>query len=118
MCSCKPGYYFPDTSAAIKYFNGSDIDAEYDKYLQGNPNNYHDGFECLKCSEGCTECEDDSPCVYDAQGILWIALIVVDGCMMLLSLVFGMLVFIHRDNKVRVEGGSLFLLTRPALKQL
>ena len=100
VCKCKPGYYFPETGAAIKSFNGSDIEAEYDKQLRGEPSAYSHKFGCLKCSEGCATCDSERPCVYTAHRVLLIVLLAVDACMMVLTVAFGIIVYIHRDNKV------------------
>lgn len=32
-CFCKKGFYFPDISTDQKYFNGSTLEEEYEKYM-------------------------------------------------------------------------------------
>lgn len=32
-CVCKPGFYFPDTTAEQRYYNGTEIEEEYEKRL-------------------------------------------------------------------------------------
>lgn len=32
-CTCRKGYYFPDTSLPQKYFNGSTLEEEYEKLM-------------------------------------------------------------------------------------
>jgi hypothetical protein len=32
-CECKDGFYFPDTSAPVRYYNGTVIEEEYEKKL-------------------------------------------------------------------------------------
>ncbi|GLH10094.1 Probable G-protein coupled receptor CG31760, partial [Gryllus bimaculatus] len=53
-CVCRRGFYFPDTRAALRYYNGSAQESAY-----GAPG----AFECLPCAEGCDACVDDRPCV-------------------------------------------------------
>ncbi|XP_050314019.1 probable G-protein coupled receptor 158 isoform X2 [Anthonomus grandis grandis] len=64
-CVCKKGFYFPDTNAEQRYFNGTEIEEEYEKRLLGQENQYDvtGMFECLQCPEGCDSCTDDRPCV-------------------------------------------------------
>ncbi|XP_065570899.1 metabotropic glycine receptor-like isoform X2 [Artemia franciscana] len=64
-CDCREGFYFPDVTSSLKYFNGSSIEEEYEKKLMGETTVYdNEGqFECLPCPEGCETCIDDRPCV-------------------------------------------------------
>ncbi|CAG2249547.1 GPR158 [Mytilus edulis] len=54
QCVCSKGYYFPNVNAQVKAFNGLEVENASD------PTPY----KCLPCMEGCTECVDDSPCLY------------------------------------------------------
>lgn len=102
-CTCKRGYYFPDTSASRKYFHGKVLEEEYDKMLRGEVNSYEDDFECLACSDGCEECEDDRACVYSIYTSLRYALLVVNCLVILISLVFAVLVYKYWQNKVKLD---------------
>ncbi|KAL7034964.1 hypothetical protein ACKWTF_008200 [Chironomus riparius] len=64
-CICRRGYYFPDVKSELKYFNGTNLEEEYAKWMQNEPSSYIEpmSFECLPCAEGCDICEDSSPCV-------------------------------------------------------
>uniref|UniRef100_A0A336LL06 CSON010180 protein n=1 Tax=Culicoides sonorensis TaxID=179676 RepID=A0A336LL06_CULSO len=64
-CFCKKGFYYPDTTTDQKYFNGSTLEEEYEKYMLGEVSTYDDdaSYECLPCTEGCDSCVDASPCV-------------------------------------------------------
>ncbi|XP_031769162.1 probable G-protein coupled receptor 158 [Galleria mellonella] len=64
-CLCRRGFYFPNTTAVNRYYNGSEIEEEYEKHilLQKNLYSLPDAFECLPCAEGCEACVDGSPCV-------------------------------------------------------
>jgi hypothetical protein len=33
MCLCKRGFYFPDTTSLNRYFNGTVVEEEYEKYM-------------------------------------------------------------------------------------
>ncbi|XP_047019043.1 probable G-protein coupled receptor 158 [Helicoverpa zea] len=64
-CVCRRGFYFPNTTADNRYYNGSDIEEEYEKHLllQRSLYSIPEAFECLPCAEGCEACIDGSPCV-------------------------------------------------------
>ncbi|CAH2207954.1 jg6895, partial [Pararge aegeria aegeria] len=64
-CVCRRGFYFPNTTAENRFYNGSDIEEEYEKHLSNQMNLYSKitAFECLPCAEGCEACVDGSPCV-------------------------------------------------------
>ncbi|XP_026487071.2 metabotropic glycine receptor [Vanessa tameamea] len=64
-CVCRRGFYFPNTTAENRFYNGSDIEEEYEKNLSDQYSLYSIGtaFECLPCAEGCEACIDGSPCV-------------------------------------------------------
>lgn len=68
----------------------------------------------MPCSEGCEECEDDSPCVYKVKITPRVILITIDGVAALLALVIGALVLIYRESKVIlfVEIASVVLAKR------
>ena len=36
-CVCRPGFYFPDTQAKHKYYNGTILEEEYEKILMVGP---------------------------------------------------------------------------------
>jgi len=66
----------------------------------------------MPCSEGCQECEDDSPCVYRVKITPRVILITIDGVAALLALVIGAMVLIFRESKVNlcVEIASVVLV--------
>lgn len=105
-CTCKRGYYYPDANVNVKAFNGSVIEEEYDKKQEGLPTKYDDEFDCVPCSEGCEECTDGSPCVYNLKIIPRVVLISIDTLATLMAAVAGAVVFIFRESKV---GGSLLV---------
>ncbi|XP_047984703.1 probable G-protein coupled receptor 158 [Leguminivora glycinivorella] len=71
-CVCRRGFYFPNTTADLRYYNGSDIEEEYEKSLLNQRSLYstEHAFECLPCAEGCEACVDGSPCV---AALNWVA---------------------------------------------
>ncbi|CAG2249548.1 GPR158 [Mytilus edulis] len=56
-CVCSKGYYFPDINAQVKAFSGLEMENSSDTTQ----------YKCLPCKEGCSECDDDSPCLYEYQ---------------------------------------------------
>ncbi|VDI79051.1 G protein-coupled receptor 158 [Mytilus galloprovincialis] len=54
QCVCSKGYYFPNVNARVKAFEGLEVENS----------TYTSQYKCLPCMEGCTECDDDSPCLY------------------------------------------------------
>lgn len=54
---------------------------------QGRPNNYSQPtmFECLRCAEGCDECNDSSPCIASLNWVLRTVILVLSlviiGCL-------------------------------------
>ncbi|XP_022901196.1 metabotropic glycine receptor isoform X2 [Onthophagus taurus] len=81
-CVCKKGFYFPDTTAEKRYYNGSIIEEEYEKaFLQGVKSQYtvYSMFECLPCPEGCEQCEDDRPCVVSLNWVMRTVILVLSG---------------------------------------
>ncbi|KAK3716114.1 hypothetical protein QZH41_019647, partial [Actinostola sp. cb2023] len=109
-CECAKGFYYPSSSNAMKKFNGSEVEAEYDKRLQGLPNKYDNSFECIKCSEGCSECTDGRPCQYSVFRIPRILLLIMNGLALFMALGFGLLVMINREVKVFHSSSPLFLV--------
>lgn len=108
-CVCKKGYYYPDATVGVKAFNGSAIEEEYDKKQEGKPNHYDDKFECQRCSEGCEECADGSPCIYSSKILPRVVFISIDTLSALMAVVFGVLVFVYRERKVFEAASPVFL---------
>nr|XP_058971666.1 probable G-protein coupled receptor 158 isoform X2 [Pocillopora verrucosa] len=99
-CICRRGYYFPHPNSDTKYFNGSEIEEEYDKKVKEETNLYDDEFKCLPCSEGCDECSDDSPCMYKVNLILRVVLISINTLAAILAIVSGLVVYIFRESEL------------------
>ncbi|CAK1540361.1 unnamed protein product [Leptosia nina] len=88
-CVCRRGFYFPNTTAENRYYNGSVIEEEYEKNLQHYHSLYsqQSAFECIPCAEGCEACVDGSPCV---AALNWVArtTIFVLACLVISCLPF------------------------------
>lgn len=108
-CICRRGYYFPHPNSDTKYFNGSEIEEEYDKKVKEETNLYDDEFKCLPCSEGCDECSDDSPCMYKVNLILRVVLISINTLALILAIVSGLVVYIFRESEVFEVSSPIFL---------
>ena len=103
VCKCKRGYYFPDALATEKAFNGSLIESEHDRMLRGELNAYENNFECRRCSEGCDECVDDSPCIYTLKIVIRVLLCCVNGVVMVVTIAFAVYVALHWEDKVSTK---------------
>ncbi|KAL1114823.1 hypothetical protein AAG570_007647 [Ranatra chinensis] len=86
-CVCRRGFYFPDTKASHRYYNGTVIEEEYEKLMLGEPNDYNvtGVFECLPCAEGCEACLDSSPCVVSLNWLLRTAILTL-SCLVICCL--------------------------------
>nr|XP_006817406.1 PREDICTED: probable G-protein coupled receptor 158-like [Saccoglossus kowalevskii] len=62
MCVCKKGYYFPDIGVENRFYNGTEVEQEHDKYLLDKENTWKK-IGCIPCGKGCEECSDGRPCV-------------------------------------------------------
>ena len=100
ICTCKRGFYFPDALAPEKAFNGSVIEREHDRMLRGESNAYENNFDCRRCSEGCNECVDGSPCIYTLKIVIRLLLCCLNGAVMVLTIVFAVYVALHWKDKV------------------
>ncbi|XP_076061423.1 putative G-protein coupled receptor CG31760 [Oratosquilla oratoria] len=101
-CVCKSGFFFPDTAAARRYFNGSQMEEEYEKKMLGEPSFYEEEgyFECLPCAEGCEICVDASPCVVSLNWFMRTAILLLAIIIILLLPVVLMFTFKYGHVKV------------------
>ena len=108
ICTCKRGFYFPDSQASVKAFNGTLIELQHDRYLRGDPNSYEEDFECIRCSVGCDECVDDKPCVYSSNSYIRLPLFFLNALVMCVAVAFAVCVGIHWNDRVCLISYSLF----------
>ncbi|GLG94598.1 Probable G-protein coupled receptor CG31760, partial [Gryllus bimaculatus] len=80
-CVCRRGFYFPDTRAGDRHFNGSVVEEEFEKLVSGQASAYSvpGAFECLPCAEGCEACLDERPCVASLNWALRTAILTLTG---------------------------------------
>ncbi|TRY60951.1 hypothetical protein TCAL_16346, partial [Tigriopus californicus] len=111
-CVCKIGYYFSDASSHNKFFNGTTLEEEYAKILEGEKSIYEDdtAFQCLKCAPGCEECVDPSPCIVSLnwvlRSILLILQCIIIGCLPIVVL------FTYKYKNIKVVRAASPLLLR------
>ncbi|XP_055351667.1 probable G-protein coupled receptor CG31760 [Paramacrobiotus metropolitanus] len=81
LCSCRPGYYFPNKTDELQAFVGFDVESAFARWINNGSMDYFSDFDCIPCPEGCAACHDATPCMaawnWFFRGIL-------------LALVFGM----------------------------
>ncbi|PIK36901.1 hypothetical protein BSL78_26265, partial [Apostichopus japonicus] len=109
-CVCRDGFYFPNISVPkdLRYYNGTDIEAEFYKDIAGIENSYKD-MRCLPCGNGCTVCEDGRSCMFEHNWVLRTTLLVIQ-CMVTICLLPLMLFTVYfREVKV-VKAASPVLL--------
>lgn len=101
-CVCKDGFYFPYLDHPEKYFNGSEIENEYEKKTKGVENKYDDpySYQCFMCEPGCVTCEDPSPCVLTLNWILRSILLAVSILILCGIPLLVWFTFQYRDVKV------------------
>ncbi|PFX24932.1 putative G-protein coupled receptor CG31760 [Stylophora pistillata] len=121
ICTCKRGFYFPDSQASVKVFNGTLIELEHDRHLRGDPNSYDEDFECIPCSVGCDECVDDRPCVYSSNIYIRLTLFALNALVICVAVVFAVYVCIHWKERLIVsyfEPTTLRCIARPWLRHI
>ncbi|XP_075215096.1 putative G-protein coupled receptor CG31760 [Lycorma delicatula] len=116
QCNCRRGFYFPVTSALVRYYNGSIIEEEYEKLMLGEENQYNMSgvYECLPCPEGCETCHNANPCVVSLNWIMR-SVILILSCIIICCLpVVVLFTWKYSDVKV-VRAASPVLLRVIAL---
>lgn len=73
--------------------------------LESNRGSYSDEFwevpgRCLPCREGCTVCNDDTPCLAQEDTALRLAMVSFQGFCMLMDFISMLVVYHFRRNKV------------------
>ncbi|EEB16097.1 predicted protein [Pediculus humanus corporis] len=111
-CLCKRGFYHPDTKSEHKYYNGTVVEDEYEKFVMGEENLYEKSnfFECLPCAEGCDFCVDKRPCIASLNWVMR-TIILVLSCMIILCLP-AILVFTWKYGNVKVVRAASPVLLR------
>ncbi|CAH3041041.1 unnamed protein product [Pocillopora meandrina] len=109
ICTCKRGFYFPDSHASVKAFNGTLIERQHDRYLRGDPNSYEEDFECIRCSVGCDECVDDKPCVYSSNSYIRLPLFFLNALVICVAVAFAVCVGLHWNDRIFKASSPRFM---------
>ncbi|XP_067907860.1 metabotropic glycine receptor [Heterodontus francisci] len=101
-CPCKSGFYRPG-GVSLKSFDGK---IKQHGIAQGQHGSL---YECLPCRNGCSSCQDDSPCHAEEDKYLRIAIIAFQAFCMLLDFI-AMLVVYHFRRCKSIRASGLVLL--------
>ncbi|XP_013422082.1 probable G-protein coupled receptor 158 [Lingula anatina] len=105
-CQCKKGYYFPNITANVSYFDGLEMERVYFSDLQKNKNSsFSEEFQCLPCKRGCDQCVDDSPCLveYDFRLMRGIPLGIQSFCMTIVLIIGIVIIRIRKKKAIKVS---------------
>ncbi|XP_066538195.1 metabotropic glycine receptor isoform X2 [Hoplias malabaricus] len=97
-CQCKRGFYSPSRVVLneLEQVVHSDDLSEVSS-------------RCLQCREGCSFCQDDSPCLTQENGVLRVAVASLQALCMILDFISMPVVYHFRHNK-RIKASGLILL--------
>ncbi|XP_078056390.1 G protein-coupled receptor 158a [Mustelus asterias] len=101
-CSCKSGFYRP-SDVSQKSFDG-----KIKQHAIGQTH-YGSVYECLPCRNGCSSCQDDSPCHAEKDKHLRIFIIAFQAFCMLMDFI-AMLVVYHFRRCKSIRASGLVLL--------
>ncbi|XP_077982612.1 putative G-protein coupled receptor CG31760 isoform X2 [Glandiceps talaboti] len=75
-CVCQKGFYFPVLQAENRFYNGTELEREHDKWLRHEPNSF-DAAGCLPCGPGCDECSDGRSCILANDWTMRTAILII-----------------------------------------
>ncbi|XP_069770676.1 metabotropic glycine receptor [Narcine bancroftii] len=101
-CPCRSGFYRP-SGVSQKSFDGKFTEHGVLQSQHGS------AYECLPCRNGCSSCQDDSPCHAEEDKHLRIAIIAFQAFCMLLDFI-AMLVVYHFRRCKSIRASGLVLL--------
>ncbi|XP_038068972.1 probable G-protein coupled receptor CG31760 [Patiria miniata] len=108
-CVCRKGFYFPSPAdPGENYYNGSSIEAEYDRLLAGNTTRYYEMI-CKPCGPGCDECVDGRSCRYAHNWTVRTVLLIIQCITIGCTLPLFVFTIYNREVKV-VKAASPVLL--------
>lgn len=112
ICICRKGFYFPDTSAERRYYNGTVIEEEYEKLIVGDQSQYGATgvYECVVCAEGCESCVDGRACVVSLNWVMR-SVILALACIIICCLPF-VVIFTWKYGSVKVVRAASPVLLR------
>ncbi|XP_067855160.1 metabotropic glycine receptor [Heptranchias perlo] len=97
-CPCKSGFYRP-SGVSQKSFDGK---IKEHAIAQGQHGSV---YECLPCRNGCSSCQDDSPCHAEEDKHLRIAIIAFEAFCMMLDFIAMLVVYqFRRCKSIRASG--------------
>ncbi|XP_056599535.1 probable G-protein coupled receptor 158 [Triplophysa dalaica] len=100
-CQCKSGFYHP-SRVTLNGFSKSDRGLYSDEFREVPG-------RCLPCREGCTICNDDTPCLAQQDTALRLAMVSFQGFCMLMDFISMLVVYHFRRNK-RIRASGLILV--------
>ncbi|XP_033626735.1 probable G-protein coupled receptor CG31760 [Asterias rubens] len=111
QCKCRAGFYFPlafSNPPGDTYFNGTDMEAEYDAFTKNKPNSYNE-MVCKPCGAGCDTCVDGRSCRFPHNWTVRMVLLILQCITMGCTLPLFIFTIYNRDVKV-VKAASPVLL--------
>lgn len=97
-CPCRSGFYRPN-AVSQKSFDGKFKEHAIVQSQHGSV------YECLPCRNGCSSCQDDSPCHAEVDKYLRIAIIAFQTFCMLLDFIAMLVVYnFRRCKSIRASG--------------
>ncbi|KAI2804765.1 hypothetical protein BLOT_003753 [Blomia tropicalis] len=114
-CKCRPGFYYPNSTSPPylatgldnvnyhNFFDGNDVEEAFietiigpiDKQNQFYPHN----FICLPCEPGCSDCDDNSPCLVKFNYVFRLFVFAFTTICIIVVLLFAILIFKFRYTK-------------------
>ncbi|XP_021371996.1 probable G-protein coupled receptor 158 [Mizuhopecten yessoensis] len=104
VCVCRTGFYFPNTSNDGQFYSGSMLESVYLEKLNNGTNFTGEGFQCVPCLRGCTQCVDSTPCMADYNILLRGIPLGIQSFCITVTLVIAVAVIRLRKTKVMVSG--------------
>lgn len=101
-CECAPGYFFPDTHASNKYYNGSEIEAYMTPNNMSNITSYN-RYRCNQCAPGCVTCTTAAPCLFTRNLYIKAVVLALTIITIVVIVIVSVLIFHLRESKVRYQ---------------
>ncbi|XP_069107842.1 metabotropic glycine receptor-like [Argopecten irradians] len=104
VCVCRDGFYFPNTSTSGQFYSGSLLESVYLENINNGTNFTGEGFQCVPCLRGCTQCVDSTPCMAEYNILLRGIPLGIQSFCITVTLVIAVAVIRLRKTKVMVSG--------------
>ncbi|KAK8736422.1 hypothetical protein OTU49_004993, partial [Cherax quadricarinatus] len=99
-CQCRSNYYLPNTTR--QYYNGTVLELAYSHKRATRT------FRCEPCPAGCEECSASLMCTVRYDNLSRVVPVCVEAACVVLSLIFGFVVF--KIRKCKVIAASLWTM--------